>query len=457
MEDPHCLPCLHRFCEHCLNGTQCALCGQPYAAKDPRSYRLSGFISRAREFMCALRAAAPAPSDESARDDELERMRVLERRIRCHQVLIFQQLNGPLAGRLCLPASSDVEAGGVRSPVRSSEGSLRKRRWDEACLASSCEEGVAVREEPAIPTSEERALSAEASSQPACPAPPRPPLPVSPRPTPPVPPAPSASGISHELSNPPNEPPEKAASAEAGIHRPPRPSRCAEVTLLMTGIGSDELQLLKSIARRLQAGVVAKWTPSVSHVVTASRCGGNASHAAGVRLCSRTIKYCSAVLHGQWLVDSSWVLDSDSAGMWVDETPYEIAGDHKLSGPHGQGLGAPCAGRLRRERNEASLFTGWRVCLHGVFTAPKKSDLCDLLTTGGATISDVESVIAKSGVSERCGRTTQAGVVVLSEEPPAVNVRNACGQIGVQLVASSWLLDSISHYELRPLHEYSWR
>lgn len=87
------------------------------------------------------------------------------------------------------------------------------------------------------------------------------------------------------------------------------------VTMLMTGMESDELQLLKAIAKRLGASVAAKWTASVSHVVTPSRCGSNAGRTTGILLASRTVKYCSAVLQGQWIVESSWVLDSDRLGV----------------------------------------------------------------------------------------------------------------------------------------------
>ncbi|KAL3912538.1 MAG: hypothetical protein SGPRY_008307, partial [Prymnesium sp.] len=172
------------------------------------------------------------------------------------------------------------------------------------------------------------------------------------------------------------------------------------VTMLMTGMESDELQLLKAIAKRLGASVAAKWTASVSHVVTPSRCGSNAGRTTGILLASRTVKYCSAVLQGQWIVESSWVLDSDRlgvrreiAGRWVDEQQYEIAGDHKSSGADGKGLGAPRMGRLRCERQEPPLLAGWNVCLNGNFTAPKKGALRDLFIAGGATLFEkIESL-----------------------------------------------------------------
>ena len=54
MDDPHSLPCLHRFCRHCLNGHECgiAACRMPYRANQVRrAAQLGAFISRASTLM----------------------------------------------------------------------------------------------------------------------------------------------------------------------------------------------------------------------------------------------------------------------------------------------------------------------------------------------------------------------------------------------------------------------
>ena len=195
--------------------------------------------------------------------------------------------------------------------------------------------------------------------------------------------------------------------------------------------------------------------------MSASNCGGN--DRVDAKLIPRTIKYCHAVLHGRWIVDIGWVQQSGRCGFWIDETPHEIEGDHKLCGPNARGLGAPQSGRRRLERREAALLVGWSVVLQGNFTAPKKIDLRDLLTGGGATVCDkLESALTLGGGggggggSKKRERKARAKLLVLSEEPPSPALTASCEQHGVKLVRPDWLLDSISYYELRPHREYVW-
>ena len=61
-------------------------------------------------------------------------------------------------------------------------------------------------------------------------------------------------------------------------------------------------------------------------------------------------RYLKAVLQGRWVVDVAWVRASIAAGYWVDEEPYEMAGDVTTAESNGGvGLGAPRHGRLRIE------------------------------------------------------------------------------------------------------------
>ena len=67
-DDPHVLPCYHRFCKRCLSTSgRCALCRQPYYPKDvgQRDTVLSSTVSRFCEVLAASRVSSklvePAP------------------------------------------------------------------------------------------------------------------------------------------------------------------------------------------------------------------------------------------------------------------------------------------------------------------------------------------------------------------------------------------------------------
>ena len=76
------------------------------------------------------------------------------------------------------------------------------------------------------------------------------------------------------------------------------------VVLLSTGLDPEDVAVMQAVARALGGTVAKKWSPQVTHTISATKCGSNGN---GGRLCARTIKYCHAVVQGHWIVGTSWL------------------------------------------------------------------------------------------------------------------------------------------------------
>ena len=80
-----------------------------------------------------------------------------------------------------------------------------------------------------------------------------------------------------------------------------------------------------SITKKLGGRVVDSLDDTVTHIVTRSYEN---------RCCKRTIKYCWGVLRRCWVLDFDWILKCNKTSSWVDEAPFEVAGDtHALGAP----------------------------------------------------------------------------------------------------------------------------
>ena len=137
------------------------------------------------------------------------------------------------------------------------------------------------------------------------------------------------------------------------------------------------------------------WSREVTHLIPATKCGANCSTALSAgrtstagRHCGRTIKFCSAVLAGQWIVGAGWLEASSRLGAWAHETEHEIEGDHQsIDEATGRGAGGPRIGRLRAAAAAPRLFEGLRFFLPGGFTKPSKVEVGRLLQLGGGNVS----------------------------------------------------------------------
>lgn len=147
-----------------------------------------------------------------------------------------------------------------------------------------------------------------------------------------------------------------------------------ESQVLLQGEGPTSTQprlIARSVHRKLPAeGSQAQGVVAVSQQIASSR----------------TCKYLEAILLGLWVLSPDWLLDSASAGYWLDEAEYELAGDTTC-------LGGPARGR----RHGKQLFCGLRLLVQactdrgsdGVTSTagqPLPEDLARWAALGGAKV-----------------------------------------------------------------------
>ena len=207
------------------------------------------------------------------------------------------------------------------------------------------------------------------------------------------------------------------------------------------------------------------WSREVTHLIPATKCGANCSTALSAgrtstagRHCGRTIKFCSAVLAGQWIVGAGWLEASSRLGAWADETEHEIEGDQQsIDEATGRGAGGPRIGRLRAAAAAPRLFEGLRFFLPGGFTKPSKVEVGRLLQLGGGQClerwpeeAEKEKGMAKGTIHEKKRREESPPFLVLSAHSPAPrSLAELCMARGLPPpIDLIWVMNSISRHKL---------
>ena len=255
-------------------------------------------------------------------------------------------------------------------------------------------------------------------------------------------------GALARVGRPAAKPTAAGLAAAAAVAPPP-------LVLLSTGLEPADQKRLKTLAAKLGASVVKQWSADVTHVVCSTQCGSNAAGELGERLCGRTMKYTLGVLGGQWMVSSSWVAASEAAARWADEEAHEVQGDLKTVDAAGRGSNAPKLSRLNKARSEPGLFDGLAFALDGKLDAngcPGAADIAKLLHAGGA--ARVHEGLPRAHRPVHGPPIVEPPLVVVVDELdeaayPAELVGKAA-ELGARIVPFTWLLDSVSHFALRP-------
>ena len=193
---------------------------------------------------------------------------------------------------------------------------------------------------------------------------------------------------------------------------------------------------------------------------------------------SRSLKYMQGVLSGCWVVSWDWVVASIAAGAWVEETPFEFAGDNCT------GLTfAPRRSRLTEARAAPRLLQGLKISVNPDLDRndPSVADLDSIIQLGGAVrvptpeclqlgppsaaaaaaVPTVSAALAASGIT----RVDPASALLpgptyllcrgLSHRHSVPSEMAALGaRVGMIPLSVQWILDSISRFAIQDITGY---
>lgn len=185
---------------------------------------------------------------------------------------------------------------------------------------------------------------------------------------------------------------------------------------------------------------VAAQGARVTHVVTGLTDSSDAHKA------QRTLKYCSGVLSGAWVVSFEWVLESLAAREWVEESDYEMRGDT-------HGAGAPKKARIALRKGSPRLFSGLRFCFAGDFTQPSRKDLQRVARIGGAEILNTLPSPTTT-MPEYIEEVKQTHIVIDPERTDSAAAQEIHMVCGLVPLSYHWVLDSVSHYNVQLSDKY---
>ncbi|XP_057549284.1 BRCA1-associated RING domain protein 1-like isoform X2 [Amaranthus tricolor] len=204
-----------------------------------------------------------------------------------------------------------------------------------------------------------------------------------------------------------------------------------------SALSADEKYMLVKFANLCGATVTKSWNPNVTHVIATTDANG---------ACSRTLKVLMAILNGRWILKTDSCMQSK---LPINEEPYEISLDN-----HGCCNG-PKTGRLRLLNNEQKLFDNLKFFFYGDFVSSFKRDLQNLVMTGGGTILKADELQPSSG--KQCYQPSTS-IIVYNDDSIEVNeivqrqveAKKVALESGSQVIAYTWILDSIASGLLKP-------
>lgn len=206
-----------------------------------------------------------------------------------------------------------------------------------------------------------------------------------------------------------------------------------------SALSADEKYKLVRFANLCGATVTKAWNSDVTHVIAATDANG---------ACSRTLKVLMAILSGRWILNIDWIEACMLSKCPVDESPYEIMLDN-----HGCSDG-PKTGRLRVLNDAPKLFSSLKFFFISGFVATYKNDLQNLIVAAGGTILESAEQLQHSTDEECLPSTT---VLVYNDdltgevnEQRQLEVEKLASESGSQVIAHTWILDSIASGVMQP-------
>ena len=259
-----------------------------------------------------------------------------------------------------------------------------------------------------------------------------------------------------------------AAAAAAG---PPAPLSAAPppeegVVVSWSNLIGDEKDAVTLAAKKLGGVATRAWSSRATHLIMPIDEKGRAA-GEPLRCTKRTLKYFQAVVAGKWVVGTNWLKDSEAAGKWLppDPTCHVVMRDRN----------GPCnclRARAAIAANQPPLLENHCVVVWPAPAAPparpagarrkqasaaptvSQADLETLARAAGARVLNArEKALACNGAFE--GAPLHVVLPAAPSDRGVVEVKHKHGNDCVP-VSATWLLDTISRYEVMPEGPYQY-
>ncbi|KAG0288886.1 BRCA1-associated RING domain protein 1 [Linnemannia gamsii] len=230
-----------------------------------------------------------------------------------------------------------------------------------------------------------------------------------------------------------------------------RASKEANVVICGTYLAPQKKTRMDSVTKSLKSKAINDLSSRPTHVVmdiTAEQC-----HKGG----GRTVKFFMGILHASWVVRFDWIVASQEAGYWVDETPYQVADNEMNCNP-------AKLSRASRSQGDPPLFTDCEFQLVGPFVTPTRDEMELMVRTGGGAVvprlsqRDRPTVASGGGYAKHVllYDQTNDGVLSLKKLKAEIESTQALGRSlgkAVSIVPCKALLDCISQYDMDKMVE----
>ena len=242
-----------------------------------------------------------------------------------------------------------------------------------------------------------------------------------------------------------------------------RAQRTGKVVLMPSSLSEDDREKLKNLVSLLGKSAslhTGDFEPGVVTHLIVPCVKASSGDIEGKRLCTRTIKYASAVLCGCWVLDIDWVQRCLDMNALVPEEEFEVYSDKLLLDP---GVSSPQLGRESARSGKKQMLTGRSVFVKEPLCKLSKAELVIALQCSGANIlkSDpLEATASKRPISEAAplvitSYDLSGGALGSSADNERVAYAVAAKRVGLFVVDQLWFLDSVSRWKIEDESRYT--